>query len=45
MLPGQERSIMRRNIDLPLMVGRENPESAASAAFAALSEHRFNRGQ
>ena len=42
MLPSQERSIMRHHIDLPLMVGRENPESAASAAFAALSEHRFN---
>lgn len=42
MLPRPERDVLRRNLDLAIMVRRENSEAAASAAFAALAEHRFN---
>ncbi len=42
MLPRPERALLRRYLDLPLMVQRENAEAAASSAFAALAEHRFN---
>ena len=44
MLPRSERNVLRNNLDLPIMVRRETPESAASSAFAALSQHRFNTG-
>ena len=42
MLDRAERALLRRYLDLPLMIQRENAESAASSAFAALAEHRFN---
>ncbi len=41
MLPRAERTVFRRNLDLPVMVDRVNPESAASSALAALSEYRL----
>ena len=44
MLPRAERDVLRRNLDLGIMVRRENAETAASAAFSALSEYRFNNG-
>ena len=42
MLPRAERDVLRRNLDLGIMVRRENAETVASAAFSALAEHRIH---
>ena len=42
MLLRTERDVLRRHLDLGIMVRRENAETVANAAFSALAEHRTN---
>ena len=42
MLPAPERTLLRRNIDLPLLIDRQRPEAVTETAYDALANYRYS---